>query len=280
MNVSCRQIIWNFCFFRNWNRLLLFNSLRRPLQLMLTTLNDAILESVFILDVHIQSGSAPGQTPCGKIRNFFRSSSCCLASASFLLTFLLVRLGGVSSETLRRWPSGLLSPSSCCWWVWLLAPLQLSPHSHSRRDVMRLSNKRSPYLFGVATANRTKVTTPNKYGAEVIARMSDWENDPGCLMVTPGSRSQWPVTGVPGSPVSPAPPAPAGAPRQGMQPGLGAHQGMQQGLGAHRWGLLQGPSSLLGQGWLWRLSWQPGAGKQQAAHPSAACSLRRWAAKP
>ena len=94
MNVSCRQIIWNFCFFRNWNRLLLFNLLRRPLQLMLTTLNDAILESVFILDIHIQSGSAPGQTPCGKIRNFFRSSSCCLASASFLLTFLLVRLGG------------------------------------------------------------------------------------------------------------------------------------------------------------------------------------------
>ena len=41
---------------------------------------------------------------------------------------------------------------------------------------MRLSNKRSPYLFGVATANRTKVTTPNKYGAEIIARMSDWEN--------------------------------------------------------------------------------------------------------
>ena len=49
-------------------------------------------------------------------------------------------------------------------------------HSRSRRDVMRLSNKRSPYLFGVATANRTKVTTPNKYGAEIIARMSDWEN--------------------------------------------------------------------------------------------------------
>ena len=222
MNVSCRQIIWNFCFFRNWNRLLLFNLLRRPLQLMLTTLNDAILESVFILDVHIQSGSAPGQTPCGKIRNFFRSSSCCLVSASFLLTFLLVRLGGVSSETLRRWPSGLPSPSSCCWWVWLLAPLQLSPQ------------------------------------------------DPGCLMVNPGSRSQWPVTGVPGSPVCPAPPAPAGAPRQGMQPGLGAHQGMQQGLGAHRWGLLQGPSSLLGQGWLWRLSWQLGTVKQQAVHPSAA----------
>ena len=104
-------------FFRNWNRLLLFNLLWTPLQLMLTTLNDAILESVFILDVHIQSGSAPGQTPCGKIRNFFHSSSCCLASASFLLTFLLVRLGGVSSETLRRWPSGLHSPSSCCWWV-------------------------------------------------------------------------------------------------------------------------------------------------------------------
>ena len=41
---------------------------------------------------------------------------------------------------------------------------------------MRLSNKRSPYLFGVATANRTKVTTPNKYGAEIIACMSDWEN--------------------------------------------------------------------------------------------------------
>ena len=51
-------------------------------------------------------------------------------------------------------------------------------HSRSRRDVMRLSNKRSPYLFGVATANRTKVTTPNKYGAEIIARMSDWENRP------------------------------------------------------------------------------------------------------
>ena len=49
-------------------------------------------------------------------------------------------------------------------------------NSRSRRDVMRLSNKRSPYLFGVATANRTKVTTPNKYGAEIIARMSDWEN--------------------------------------------------------------------------------------------------------
>ena len=49
-------------------------------------------------------------------------------------------------------------------------------HSRSRRDVMRLSNKRSPYLFGVATANRTKVTTPNKYGTEIIARMSDWEN--------------------------------------------------------------------------------------------------------
>ena len=49
-------------------------------------------------------------------------------------------------------------------------------YSRSRRDVMRLSNKRSPYLFGVATANRTKVTTPNKYGAEIIARMSDWEN--------------------------------------------------------------------------------------------------------
>ena len=48
--------------------------------------------------------------------------------------------------------------------------------SRSRRDVMRLSNKRSPYLFGVATANRTKVTTPNKYGTEIIARMSDWEN--------------------------------------------------------------------------------------------------------
>ena len=50
-------------------------------------------------------------------------------------------------------------------------------HSRSRGDVMRLSNKRSPYLFGVATANRTKVTTPNKYGAEIIARMSDWENE-------------------------------------------------------------------------------------------------------
>ena len=49
-------------------------------------------------------------------------------------------------------------------------------NSRSRRDVMRLSNKRSPCLFGVATANRTKVTTPNKYGAEIIARMSDWEN--------------------------------------------------------------------------------------------------------
>ena len=48
--------------------------------------------------------------------------------------------------------------------------------SRSRRDVTRLSNKRSPYLFGVATANRTKVTTPNKYGAKIIARMSDWEN--------------------------------------------------------------------------------------------------------
>ena len=49
-------------------------------------------------------------------------------------------------------------------------------NSRSWRDVTRLSNKRSPYLFGVATANRTKVTTPNKYGAEIIARMSDWEN--------------------------------------------------------------------------------------------------------
>ena len=49
-------------------------------------------------------------------------------------------------------------------------------YSRSRRDVTRLSNKRSPYLFGVATANRTKVTTPNKYGAKIIARMSDWEN--------------------------------------------------------------------------------------------------------
>ena len=53
-------------------------------------------------------------------------------------------------------------------------------NSLSRRDVTRLSNKRSPYLFGVATANRTKVTTPNKYGAEIIARMSDWENKPEC----------------------------------------------------------------------------------------------------
>ena len=49
-------------------------------------------------------------------------------------------------------------------------------YSRSRRHVMRLSNKRSPYLFGVATANRTKVTTLNKYGVEIIARMSDWEN--------------------------------------------------------------------------------------------------------
>ena len=49
-------------------------------------------------------------------------------------------------------------------------------NTSSRCDVTRLSNKRSPYLFGVATANRTKVTTPNKYGAEIIARMSDWEN--------------------------------------------------------------------------------------------------------
>ena len=53
-------------------------------------------------------------------------------------------------------------------------------YSRSRRDVTRLSNKRSPYLFGVATANRTKVTTPNKYGAEIIARMSDWENGNAC----------------------------------------------------------------------------------------------------
>ena len=51
-----------------------------------------------------------------------------------------------------------------------------SANSRSRCDVTRLSNKRSPYLFGVATANRTKVTTPNKYGAKIIARMSDWEN--------------------------------------------------------------------------------------------------------
>ena len=52
----------------------------------------------------------------------------------------------------------------------------VSTYSRSRRDVMRLSNKRSPYLFGVATANTTKVTTPNKYGTDIIARMSDWEN--------------------------------------------------------------------------------------------------------
>ena len=57
-------------------------------------------------------------------------------------------------------------PQPANWWV----------YSRSRRDVMRLSNKRSPYLFGVATANRTKVTTPNKYGAEIIACMSHWEN--------------------------------------------------------------------------------------------------------
>ena len=65
-------------------------------------------------------------------------------------------------------------------------PLEID--SRSRRDVTRLSNKRSPYLFGVATANRTKVTTPNKYGAEIIARMSDWENAsvserPGLLLM-------------------------------------------------------------------------------------------------
>ena len=60
--------------------------------------------------------------------------------------------------------------------VFKLAIWCLSFNSRSRRDVIRLSNKRSPYLFGVATANRTKVTTPNKYGAEIIARMSDWEN--------------------------------------------------------------------------------------------------------
>ena len=63
------------------------------------------------------------------------------------------------------------------WSVWRPRILIFQKHC-SRRDVMRLSNKRSPYLFGVATANRTKVTTPNKYGAEIIARMSDWEN--GC----------------------------------------------------------------------------------------------------
>ena len=57
------------------------------------------------------------------------------------------------------------------------------PHYRSRRDVMRLSNKRSPYLFGVATANRTKVTTPNIYGAEIIARMSDWENPVSAMPV-------------------------------------------------------------------------------------------------
>ena len=58
----------------------------------------------------------------------------------------------------------------------LVISTEVCLHSRSRRDVMRLSNKRSPYLFGVATANRTKVTTLNKYGVEIIARMSDWEN--------------------------------------------------------------------------------------------------------
>ena len=67
----------------------------------------------------------------------------------------------------RDYPSQLLQRSK-----WNLSLV----HSRSRRDVTRLSNKRWPYLFGVATANRTKVTTPNKYGAEIIARMSDWEN--------------------------------------------------------------------------------------------------------
>ena len=54
---------------------------------MLTTLNvDAILESVFILDVHIQSGSAPGQTLYGKIRNFLfflMLSDLCLFPSDF-----------------------------------------------------------------------------------------------------------------------------------------------------------------------------------------------------
>ena len=68
------------------------------------------------------------------------------------------------------------------WWqfCWIAGYLTASSqllYSRSRRDVTRLSNKRSPYLFGVATANKIKVTTPNKYGAEIIARMSDWEND-------------------------------------------------------------------------------------------------------
>ena len=35
-------------------------------------------------------------------------------------------------------------------------------YSHSRRDVMRLSNKRSPYLFGVATANMNKGYHPKQ----------------------------------------------------------------------------------------------------------------------
>ena len=64
------------------------------------------------------------------------------------------------------------------WEILFFSASDHTSNSCSRRDVTRLSNKRSPYLFGVATANRTKVTTPNKYGAEIIARMSDWENPP------------------------------------------------------------------------------------------------------
>ena len=78
------------------------------------------------------------------------------------------------------------------WQVWIreafLGRISASPEatdSRSRRDVMQLSNKRSPYLFGVATANRTKVTTPNKYGGDIIARMSDWENGWHCWQNIP-----------------------------------------------------------------------------------------------
>ena len=75
------------------------------------------------------------------------------------------------------WPSGLGLR------LWNRRP-EIDPHSRSRRDVTRLSNKRSPYLYGVATANRTKVTTPNKYGAEIISstQVSDSHlSPPGAL---------------------------------------------------------------------------------------------------
>ena len=86
--------------------------------------------------------------------------------------------------------------SPCDFGIWWMTSKN---NSRSRRDFMRLSNKRSPYLFGVATANRTKVTTPNKYGTEIIARMSDWENRALlyyvklmlCIMSNPSVNSKW-----------------------------------------------------------------------------------------